>query len=301
MLTATPSTLEVVDPGPLSTVQDLGRTGYAHLGVSPSGAADPESLRLANRLVGNPAGTPALECTLGGLSLRFTAARWVALAGAPASALVDERPVVDPRRFRVPAGQVLHLGRPSIGLRSYLAVGGGFLVRRVLGGAGHDVLAGHGPAPLRPGDELAIGPDRPQPAAPIELANSRCPSGIATLRFGWGPRHELFDAADRERFTTTRWRISTESNRIGVRLLGEPLRIGEVRLASEGMVPGAIQVPPSGEPIAFLADHPVTGGYPVIGVLTEPDIGLLAQAPPGTAIRFRSIPGTDAPAPVPHR
>lgn len=301
MLTDATSTVDVVEPGPLTTVQDLGRTGYAHLGVSPSGAADPESLRLANRLVGNPAGAPALECTFGGLGLRFTAARWVALTGAPASALVDGSPVVDPRRFRAPAGTVLHLGRPSTGLRSYLAVGGGFVVRRVLGGAGHDVLAGHGPAPLRPGDELAIGPDRPPPAAPIELANSRCPNGIATLRFGWGPRHELFDSTDRQRFVTTRWRVSTESNRIGVRLLGEPLRIGETRLASEGMVPGAIQVPPSGEPIAFLADHPVTGGYPVIGVLTEQDIGLLAQAPPGTEIRFRPNPGHPAPVTSPHR
>lgn len=301
MTESTSDTVEVLDPGPLTTVQDLGRTGYAHLGVSPSGAADPDNLRLANRLVGNPAGIPALECTFGGLGLRFTAARWGAVTGAPVTAHIDGRTVTDPRGFRVPAGSTLQLGRPSTGLRTYLAVGGGFAIRQVLGSAGYDVLAGHGPAPLQPGDALAVGPDRPQPTAPVELAASGCPDGGATLRFGWGPRHALFDSADRQRFVTSRWRISTESNRIGVRLLGDPLRIGDVQLASEGMVRGAIQVPPSGEPIAFLADHPVTGGYPVIGVITERDLGLLAQARPGTEIRFRPMPGTQNPVPTSHR
>ncbi|PKW16053.1 biotin-dependent carboxyltransferase family protein [Saccharopolyspora spinosa] len=281
--------LSVISPGPLTTVQDQGRTGYAHLGVSPSGAADRASFALANRLVGNFPGTPALECTFGGLSIRLDAARVVALTGAPVPALVNGRPVADPTRFRLTAGDVLSLGRPSVGLRTYLAISGGLLVEPVLGGAGHDVLAGHGPHPLRAGDEFAIGVANPCPQVPVELAISRLPQATTIVRFRWGPRHELFDRSDRQRLTTTWWRVSADSNRVGVRLQGDPLRIGNIHLPSEGMVRGAIQVPPSGEPIVFLADHPVTGGYPVIGAVIERDLDLVAQAPPGIGLRFQPI------------
>jgi biotin-dependent carboxylase-like uncharacterized protein len=281
--------LSVLTPGPLTTVQDLGRVGYAHLGVSTSGAADRESLALANRLVGNPPGTPALEVTFGGLSIRLDSPRLVALTGAPAPAFADGKPVPDPIRFRLGASRVLTLERPAVGVRTYLAIAGGLLVAPVLGGAGYDVLAGHGPRPLRAGDTMSLGAALPPPQVPVELAISRVPVGSATVRFRWGPRHQLFDAADRELFVTNRWLTSTESNRVGVRLLGTPLRIGKVALASEGMVRGSIQVPPSGEPIVLLADYPVTGGYPVIGVVTERDLGLVAQSPPGTEINFQPL------------
>jgi len=284
--------LTVLEPGPLTTVQDLGRRGYAHLGVSPSGAADRGSLGLANRLVGNPAPTPALECTLGGLSIKLDADRTAALTGAPAPALINGRPVADPRRFRLFEGNVLTVGRPTVGLRTYLALSGGLLVPPVLGGRGYDVLAGHGPRPLQAADTLTVGADRPPPPVPVELAVGPCPAGTATVRFRWGPRHTLFSAEDRNHFIRTGWRVSTECNRVGARLRGGRLNIGDAALASEGMVRGAIQVPPSGEPIVFLSDHPTTGGYPVVGVVTETDLDLVAQATPGTEIRFRPLPGS---------
>ncbi|WP_037344474.1 biotin-dependent carboxyltransferase family protein [Sciscionella sediminilitoris] len=282
--------LSVLEPGPLTTVQDLGRTGYAHLGVSPSGAADREALRMANRLVGNPPGSPAFECTLGGLRLRFGAARIVAVTGAPVPVSVNGRPVADAARLRLGAGDELALGTPCHGLRSYLAVAGGLLVETVLGGAGHDLLAGHGPSPVRRADTFRIGEPHAYPVIPTELAVNRIPFAELTAEFRWGPRDDLFDAAQRQRFITGTWRVSAETNRVGARLSGTPLESEDIHIASEGMVRGSVQIPPSGQPIVFLADHPVTGGYPVIGVVTERDIDKVAQAAPGSIIHFRPLP-----------
>lgn len=285
----------VLAPGPLTTVQDLGRTGYAYLGVSPSGAADQPALALANRLLGNPPGTPALECTFGGLRLRLHTGRWMALTGAPAPARINGHPIPEPRCFRLAAEDLLELGAPAYGLRTYLAIAGGVLVEPVLGGAGHDLLAGHGPPPLRPGDSLLLGQPQPLPTARAELAGTAVPGTTANVEFHWGPRDDSFDADDRQRFVTTAWRVCPETNRVGARLAGAPLHADGIHLASEGMVSGAIQIPPSGQPIVFLADHPVTGGYPVIGVVTERDLPLLAQAPPGTQVHFRPFPRKPAP------
>lgn len=285
-----PAVLTVVQAGPAASVQDLGRPGMAHLGVPASGPADRRSFRLANRLAGNPEDTPALEVTLGGLAITLSTTRHVAVTGAPAPLTVDGVPVDGAPRLWLRAGSVLAIGRPWAGCRTYLAVSGGIEAERVLGSASRDSLTGLGPDPVRAGAEYGLGPVRPVPAIPLELAFSVVPcGGPATVRFRWGPRHELFDAADRHRLTTTPWRVSAQCDRVGARLTGPPLAIGSVDLPSEGTVRGAIQVPPSGEPIVFLADHPVTGGYPVIGVVTDADIDLVGQTLPGDALRLAPV------------
>lgn len=280
----------VVEPGPASTVQDLGRPGFAHLGITTSGGADRSSLTLANRLVGNAAGAPVIESMFGGLTVSLSADRMIAVAGAPADLRIDGRPVSEPRAL-VRAGQQLHLGVSSWGLRTYLAVQGGIEAGLVFGSASADCLSGLGPRPLRPGDRLALGDAfGALPDVPLELVTPRTEPGPLVLRFHWGPRDRLFSPADRAAFTTRQWAVSDSGDRVGVRITGIPLTIGAVDLPSEGMTLGAVQVPPSGEPIVFLADHPVTGGYPVIGVVTERDLDRLAQARPGTAVRFSPLP-----------
>jgi biotin-dependent carboxylase-like uncharacterized protein len=279
--------LTLLEPGIATSVQDLGRTGLAHLGVPHSGPADRRSFTLANRLVGNPENTPALEVTLGRVELTLSAARYVAITGAPAPVTLDGARVADPTLVHVPADSRLALGRPWAGCRTYLAVCGGIEAERVLGSASRDSLTGLGPGPLHAGTVLGLGPACTVPAVPLELAFSRVPSsGAVTARFRWGPRHDLFSPADRHRLTGTTWRISAQADRVGARLTGPPLSIGSVDLPSEGTVRGAIQVPPSGEPIVLLSDHPVTGGYPVIGVLTDADTDFVGQTIPGDELRL---------------
>lgn len=280
----------VVDPGPASTVQDLGRPGFAHLGITTSGGADRSSLMLANRLVGNAAGAPVIESMFGGLTVTLSTDRMIAVAGAPTDLRIDGRPVSEPRTL-LRAGQHLRMGLPAWGLRTYLAVQGGIEAGLVFGSASADCLSGLGPRPLRPGDRLPLGDAYGAlPDVPLELVTPRTEPGPLLLRFHWGPRDRLFSPADRTAFTTRRWAVGNSADRVGVRVTGTPLTIGSVDLPSEGMALGAVQVPPSGEPIVFLADHPVTGGYPVIGVVTERDVDRLAQARPGTGVRFSALP-----------
>lgn len=284
----TRTALTVRTAGLATTVQDLGRPGFAHLGVSPSGPADVRSFTLANRLVGNPEGAAALEVTLGGLEFALSADRYVAVTGAPVPVTVDGVLAVEPTRLYARAGSVVRLGRPAEGMRTYVAVSGGLAVPGVLGSASRDTLSGLGPAPVRDGTVLDLGEPSAVPDLPLELAFSRVPFGTAVVGIRWGPRDALFAAADRTLLLRTDWQVTDRLDRVGVRLCGRPLGIGSVPLPSEGMVRGAIQIPPSGEPIVFLADHPATGGYPVIAVVTEPDLDLVAQATPGTRIRFTS-------------
>ncbi len=280
--------IEVVRSGSLTTVQDLGRPGLAHLGVGHSGAADRGSLRLANRLVGNREAAACLEITLGGFAARFTDAAVVALAGAPCPVRVSGRDGFMHGPIQVAAGAEVSIGAPDRGVRTYLAVRGGIDVAPVLGSRSTDTLAGLGPAPLRTGTRLSIGDDAgelpevdlaPVPPIPEEIV----------LRVVPGPRDDWFTPAALATLTSTAYEVTTQSNRVGIRLSGTSLERSVTReLPSEGTVCGALQVPSNGQPVLFLADHPVTGGYPVIAVVREPDVCIAAQARPGQRIRFRT-------------
>jgi len=281
--------LEVVEVGPLALVQDLGRPGHAAVGVPRSGAADRAALRLANRLVANDdEGAAAVEVLLGGLAVRAHGVRTVALTGAPAPATVDGTPVAHHSVVTLRAGQTLTLGPPPTGLRTYLAVRGGLQLDDVLGSVATDTLSGLGPAPLRPGDVLAVGPEPDHPWL-LDLAPVAPPAGdTVTLRAVRGPRADW--VADPAALTRTTWTVSSRSDRVGMRLEGEPLRRTDKReLPSEGMVRGAVQVPPGGEPVVFLADHPVTGGYPVVAVVVDADVDRAAQVRPGQSVRIRTV------------
>ncbi len=279
--------LHVHAPGPFTTVQDLGRPGLAHLGVGRSGAADLPAHRLANRLIGNAEDAATLELTLGGLRVSTDAAAWVVLTGASAPAHTGDGPVAPDTPAYLPAGATLSVGMPVAGLRTYLAVRGGVAVAAVLGSRSTDVLSGIGPPPLRAGDTIPIGPatEHWQPVDHVPLAGI---DEVPVLELSLGPREDWVADDALDTLAATTWRVSPDSNRVGIRLVGPPLpRSHSEELPSEGMVAGAVQVPPDGQPIIFLADHPVTGGYPVIGVLTDAAVALAAQLRPGGSCQLR--------------
>ncbi|SFS72421.1 biotin-dependent carboxyltransferase family protein [Saccharopolyspora flava] len=281
--------VEVLATGPLATVQDLGRPGLAGIGVGTSGAADTRSLRLANRLVGNDEDTAGIEITFGGLALRADRDLTVALTGAPCPITVDGRGAAPNSVLRVPSGTELRLGVPAVGLRSYLAVRGGIDVEPVLGSRSTDVLSGLGPAPLTPGTALPVGTP-PERFPVVDLAPVADPPEHVVLRVRPGPRDDWFTAEALSTLVSAPYEVTSESNRVGMRLDGPVLeRSITDELPSEGMVTGALQVPPLGTPTLFLADHPVTGGYPVIGVVVAEDVAKAAQARPGQHVHFRYL------------
>ncbi|MFD5278603.1 5-oxoprolinase/urea amidolyase family protein [Pseudarthrobacter sp. NPDC058362] len=296
--------LEVVIPGPQSLIQDLGRAGYRDLGVSAAGAADTASARQANRLAGNPPGDAVIENVFGGLTVRARGELTAALSGAPAPAEIESkhgtRPVPMYAPFALHDGEFLRLDRPTAGLRTYLAVRGGINVPAALGSRSTDLMSGIGPEPLADGTVLPVGEvDRgrivgdPEPSTlPADLAAGT--DQPVVLRITTGPRDDWFTPESREALTAQTWSVTPESNRIGVRLgttgTGAALeRSRTEELPSEGVVAGSLQVPPSGLPVLFLADHPVTGGYPVIGAVIPEDLPAAAQLPPGTPLRFVAV------------
>lgn len=278
--------IEVLDAGPQSLVQDLGRPGLAAIGVGRSGAADRAALRLGNRLLANDEGAAGVEILLGGFAARAGKDLLVALTGAPAPATVDGRPVGHHAHVRLRRGQELRLGPPPAGLRTYLCVRGGIAVSPVLGSRSTDVLSGIGPEPLEKGAELPVGPE-PEDLPVIDFAPvATPPTGLVTLRAISGPHAE--HAVDPRALAAARWIASGRTDRVGMRLEGATLEVAEGAgsLPSEGLTRGAIQLPPGGEPVVFLADHPVTGGYPVIAVLRDADVDRAAQVRPGQPVRI---------------
>lgn len=284
--------MHVVAGGPLTTVQDLGRTGWAHLGVPRAGALDQPSARLANRLVGNEESAAVLETTGGQFACRFDRAVSVAVTGARVAVQVGPRQVGDAGGFTVPAGALLSIGVPSAGVRAYLAVAGGIAVPAVLGSRSHDVLSGTGPAPLVPGDKLRLGAPG---AAPVDVEQTPHPTpvggGVLRVRVLPGPQADWFDPP--QAWAGAVRQVSSTSNRIGLRLQGAPIarRVDSSlrEMTSEPMVWGAVQVPPGGEPVVFLADHPTTGGYPVIAVVHPEDLAALGQRAPGEDVQWVPI------------
>lgn len=274
--------------GPLALIMDRGRPGQAHLGVSPSGAADRTAYAIGNRLVGNRPGAAAIEATAGGLAVAVDRLTWVAVTGAPTEITVDGTPTSSHSLIALRPEQTLQVAAPPYGLRNYLAVRGGIKVPKTLGSRSHDVLSGLGPEPLRAGDELAVG--EPKGAMPgIDLAPPNQPR--KTLELSPGPRRDWFTDQAWRRLLGLGWSVTGDCNRVGVRLLGAQLdRSIPEELPSEGLLRGAVQVPASGQPLIFLADHPVTGGYPVIAVVTPRAADHAAQLRPGDEVRFRLRP-----------
>ena len=285
-------TVEIVRPGLLTTLQDRGRSGWAMLGVGTAGAMDDVALRLANALVGNPPGASALEITVIGPRLRFDEAATIALTGA-------EHPDVPMwRAVRVDAGSVLDFGNARHGARAYLAIAGGFAVEHMLGSASTDVNAKLGGRPLREGDRLAVGDSHPTESHPAWSLDPRpwFDADPATpIRLMRGAHFEALDAASRIALFEREFRIAADSNRVGYRLDGPRLALSApLELVSEPLAAGTVQLPPGGQPIALMAEHPTVGGYPRIGHVAAVDLALLAQRKPGDPVRFAEIGLDDA-------
>lgn len=280
--------ITVLATGPQALVQDLGRPGHAHLGVPPSGALDAPALRLANRLVGNEESAAGIEVLTGGLRAGAECSCAVAVTGPPVPVAVSGRTVDSHAPVHLNAGDVLEVGTLTVGLRSYVAFGGGVAVPAELGSRSTDLLSGIGPEPLASGVTLPLG----SPGMPVG-ADELAPEAVVNdlvVPISLGPREYWFDDPGAQ-LAHARWTVSEESNRVGLRCTGPTLRrapeFDGTELASEGMITGAVQVPASGQPVIFLADHPTTGGYPVIGVVPAYALPALAQARPGTTLRFR--------------
>jgi KipI family sensor histidine kinase inhibitor len=293
--------LVVEVPGLQSLVQDLGRPGLGDLGVSPAGAADQQSARQANRLVGNEPGAAVVENVFGGLAVRAVSDQVLAAAGATVPLEIRDasgrfvRKAAMCAPFALLNGETLTLGAPTAGLRSYLAVRGGLDVPPVLGSRSSDSMSGIGPAPLTAGVRLPVGHTAPfVPVGHPESSTLRVGTTTAQVRVTLGPRDDWFADEALQALAGQEWLVTEQSNRIGVRLApgseGQALRRSrDGELPSEGAVAGALQVPPSGHPVLFLADHPVTGGYPVIAVVVPEDLPTAAQLPPGHRVRFTIV------------
>lgn len=267
-------------------VQDGGRAGQAGQGVSASGAVDRGALRRANRAVGNPIDAAALEITMGPTRLRAEMPLTLALSGA-GLAVVAGHAVPPGAAFAMDAGDEVLIAPSRHGLRSYLALRGGFNVARVLGSAATDTLARIGPATLMAGDALApagrpagVVTD-PAPAAALPVPGDR-----VDLPVTLGPRADWFAPDMVARFLAQDWQVTGQSSRVGIRLAGDPITRDGAELPSEGCIAGSVQIPHSGQPVLFLADHPLTGGYPVIATLNPHALDLAGQIPPGARIRF---------------
>ncbi len=301
-----PSGLRILSPGLQSLVQDLGRPGHTGLGVGAAGALDRSSLRRANRLVGNAATAAAVETVAGGLTVQAVGDQILAATGAAGQLILrradedqedaesySERNIPTAEAFVLLDGEVLTVGAPQRGVRSYLAVRGGVAAEEVLGSSSTDTLSGLGPAPLAAGDVICTGDATvSQVVSSPELQPDFPGPGVTLLDVVPGPREDWFDGAEVESFYSQEWEVTPRSNRVGMRLAGEALqRSREGELPSEGTVTGALQVPPEGMPVLFLADHPVSGGYPVIGVVVDHQLDLAGQVPIGARIRFRRVEG----------
>jgi antagonist of KipI len=292
--------VEVVKPGLQTTLQDAGRPGWTHFGIGRAGAFDATALRIANALCGNPRNACGLEITLLGPTLRFPDDAWIAVTGAPIPLRVEgnERPTWAP--LCVPGGATLEFGAIRTGCRSWLAVRGGFEVDPVLGSRSTDVNARLGPfegRPVRAGDTLPVSVDgrmtalRGKPNWRLDPRPWFADDPRQPLRLLPGRHIDRLAENARKHLFSKPFKVDTDSNRVGLRLSGPTLDWARpVEMVSEGCVPGLLQLPPSGQPIAFGPECPVSGGYPRIGQIAAVDMPRLAQLKPGDTVRF--VPAT---------
>ena len=291
--------IEILATGPVNAIQDAGRFGYRAQGVSTSGAMDPVSMRAGNLLAGNPETAATLEIQSFPLRLRFTASRRFAVTGAVAPMTLGGRPLPANWTAVAEAGEELVIDRPSRGARCYLALAGGLDVPDVLGSRSTHLrndFGGFEGREIRPGDVLgagtpfAIRAGEAGVVSPMAHGATAFGTEVLTVRAVAGADLDMFDAGRRRAFWDTEWRITPQSNRSGYRLRGEALTLpAPVSLYSYGVVPGIVQVPPSGEPIIQMADANTAGGYPRIGGVIEADLWKLGQAAIGSRLRFERV------------
>lgn len=283
--------IEVLRPGLCDLVMDGGRPGWGRLGVPAGGAADRAALAAANRLVGNPPGAAGLEIVGRGPQLHFPRGGVIALTGAPFRAARAAGLAAGWNQTLVlAAGEILRLDEPESGYRCWLAVRGGIAVPAVMGSASTLVQAGWGGfqgRPLRVGDALPVG----RPAGGVHLMRTRPPAtpADAPLRVVAGPQSAAFPDAGLAAFFGATFRVDPASDRRGLRLGGPPVAGGGADWPTQGVLPGAVQVPPDGQPIILGWDGPVTGGYPVIATVIAADLPRLAQVRPGDRLRFATV------------
>jgi 5-oxoprolinase (ATP-hydrolysing) subunit C len=292
--------LQVLKPGPLSLLQDSGRQGWQHLGVSPAGPLDMQASAWANRLLNNPWGTPLLEIALGDVELEAQIDTWVACCGADMPLSIDGEPQPGWSRLPVCAGQLLRLGFARSGQRAYLAVAGGFRAPPVLGSVSTQQREhlggplGRG-APLQAGDLLACRPASFPCRASVPWPFQPDYRAKPLLRVITGGDAASFAEDQLQGFFARSWRLCAQSDRMGARLIGEALQAPR-RQWSLGVGRGAIQVPPDGQPIILQADHPTMGGYPLLGWLHPLDLSRLAQCPSHHDLRFTPVSVSDTQA-----
>jgi KipI family sensor histidine kinase inhibitor len=296
--------LEVIASALPALVQDLGRPGHTAIGVTASGALDRESFKRANAVAGNPPDLAALEIAFGHFAFKCSDDTVIAFGGAPAQITITRASgeIVDAamnEAISLKSGDRVKLGYPALGVRTYLAVRGGLAVSKTLGSASRDVLAGLGPEPIVKGAILAVGRESStevhRKIDEISVPVLPASGDEVVLDIFEGPRADWFTEDAFQRLCNQPWRVTPQSNRVGLRLQGEKTltRRFERELPSEGMVSGAIQVPHDGQLVLLLGDHPVTGGYPVIAVVAEHHLDLAGQIPPGATIRFRVLPRSE--------
>ena len=285
--------IRVVEPGPLTTVQDLGRRGYLRYGIPESGPIDRAAFVLANRLVGNPDAAAGLECTLAGPRLEILAPGALAATGAEMPLSVNDRQAPRWRTVAVRAGDIVSLGLARRGIRGYLAFAGGLDLPLVLGSRAtylRGQLGGYNGRALRRGDALRLGAGRPAPARVVRAGSIPRYDGEAAIRVVLGPQADRFTPAGIATFLEGAYEMLPQSDRMGARLLGP--RIAHARghdIVSDGIPFGGVQVVGDGQPIVLLADRQSTGGYTKIATVCSVDVGRVGQLRPGARLRFQEI------------
>lgn len=290
--------IAVIQPGLLTTVQDVGRCGHADIGMPMAGAVDAYAARVGNLLVGNREQAAVLELTGPGALLEFRQATLFAVTGADMRPCLNQHPLAMWTAIKAFPGERLHFSRRRDGFRTYLAVSGGIDVPIVMGSASTYLrgrLGGFQGRMLQAGDVIPLGePDAPS-CQGLRLPDIMRPQPTETLRVILGPQETAFTADGIKTFLTADYRVTAAADRMGCRLAGPPIALrGSADILSEGIAPGAVQVPAHGQPILMLADRQTTGGYAKIATVISVDIPVAAQKQPGDLVRFRAVPVSDA-------
>lgn len=286
--------IEIITPGLLTTVQDFGRVGVMKNGFTQNGAMDRYSMTVANRLCGNCDSAPVLEMTVLGVTARFTQDTVMCVSGADFGAKINDKPIKRNKAYKINKGDILSMGAAKSGMRAYLAVAGGIVGEYVFGSASTNLkfaFGGHFGKKLQSGDVLSIGTG----AFPLgeidkwEISESEYSKDVQ-LRVVLGPQNEMFTDEDIRLFLSQEYEVTAQSDRMGIRLSGEPLKSKNgMDIISDGIVFGSVQVPNSGEPIILMADHQTTGGYAKIATVISVDLPRASQLSAGNTVRFKSV------------